>query len=82
MAATSAPRETDSISVISRPHSIGAASAFSTAWPSRRAPSHRQGGIPSAAVRPTAFQYPNGSERRAYGSETSRDSGMIFAASA
>ncbi len=36
--------------------SSGYASAFAGAWPERRAPSQTAGGMPIAAVRPTAFQ--------------------------
>ena len=43
----------------------GQARALAAAWPARRAASHSIGGIPSAAIRPTEFQYANGSRRRA-----------------
>ena len=43
----------------------GQASALTAAWPVRRAASHSIGGTPSAAIRPTEFQYANGSRSRA-----------------
>ena len=55
-AASSAPREYDSIRQISSSARPGQASALTAAWPERRAPSHSSGGIPSAAIRPLAFQ--------------------------
>ena len=43
----------------------GQASALTAACPARRAASHSIGSIPTAAIRPTEFQYANGSRSRA-----------------
>ena len=54
--ASSAPRENESISATSSSPIPGQASALTAARPERRAPSQSSGRMPSAAVRPTAFQ--------------------------
>ena len=54
--AATAPREYDSTITETSTPIAGTASARDARLPSRREPAHRQAGIPSAAIRPVAFQ--------------------------
>ncbi len=80
--AASAPREYDSIMHTNSTPRAGHASAFAAAWPDRRAASHSIGGTPSAAIRPTEFQYANGSRSRAYVSSGASAAGKTLVSSA
>ena len=55
---------------------------MAAACPDRRAASHNIGGTPSAAIRPTEFQYANGSRSRAYVSSAASDAGKTLVNSA
>ena len=76
--ASSAPREYENSRQTKVRPSPGHASALTAAWPERRAASHSSGGTPSAAARPTLFQYSNGGRRRANSASAASQAGKTF----